>query len=39
MANLIQGFIDPDSDGSLEDDLAARRYRALVPDDEDDSDD
>ena len=33
------GYVDPESDGSLEDDLAARRYRALLPDDEYDSDD
>ena len=42
-ANLYlyyKGYIDPESDGSLEEDLAARRYRALLPDDDDyDSDD
>ncbi|KAK4636528.1 NPC intracellular sterol transporter 1-related protein 1 [Fulvia fulva] len=33
------GYIDPESDGGLEQDLASRRYRALLPDDEYDSDD
>lgn len=33
------GYIDPESDGGLEEDLAARRYRALLPDDDYDSDD
>ena len=34
------GYVDPESDGSLEEDLAARRYRALLPDDDEyDSDD
>jgi Niemann-Pick C1 protein len=32
-----EGYLDPESDGSLEEDLAARRYRALVPE-EDNSD-
>ncbi|KAH8684571.1 patched sphingolipid transporter-like protein [Tricladium varicosporioides] len=32
------GYIDPESEGGLEEDLASRRYRALLPD-EDDSDD
>lgn len=31
--------MDSESDGGLEQDLAARRYRALVPDDDYDSDD
>ena len=30
--------MDPESEGGLEEDLAARRYRALIPED-DDSDD
>ena len=30
--------MDPESDGGLEDDLAARRFRALLPEDEYDSD-
>ncbi|KAI9800912.1 MAG: hypothetical protein M1833_003049 [Piccolia ochrophora] len=34
-----EGYVDPESDGSLENDLASRRYRALLPDDEYDSDD
>ncbi|KAI4276572.1 MAG: hypothetical protein LQ337_002402 [Flavoplaca oasis] len=35
-----EGYIDPESEGSLEDDLNARRYRALLPDEDDvDSDD
>ncbi|KAL9127586.1 MAG: hypothetical protein Q9217_003566 [Psora testacea] len=33
-----EGYADPESDGSLEDDLAARRYRALLPPDDDDYD-
>ena len=32
------GYVDPESDGGLEEDLASRRYRALMPDDESDSD-
>jgi Niemann-Pick C1 protein len=32
-----EGYVDPESDGGLEEDLASRRYRALLPD-EDDSD-
>ena len=37
---LIQsiGFVDADTDGGLEQDLASRRYRALLPDDDYDSD-
>lgn len=38
-ADHIIGYLDPESDGSLEDDLAARRYRALLPEDDYDSDD
>jgi Niemann-Pick C1 protein len=38
-ANLCTGYVDPESDGSLEDDLAARRYRSLLPEDDYDSDD
>ncbi|KAF2772367.1 NCR1, Niemann-pick type C [Teratosphaeria nubilosa] len=33
-----RGYVDPESDGGLEQDLASRRYRALLPDEEDDSD-
>ncbi|KAI9826600.1 MAG: hypothetical protein M1832_006196 [Thelocarpon impressellum] len=33
------GYVDPGSDGGLEDDLASRRYRALLPDGEDDDED
>ena len=33
------GYIDPGSDGGLDDDPAARRYRGLLPDDDYDSDD
>ncbi|KAK4135014.1 multidrug efflux transporter AcrB transmembrane domain-containing protein [Trichocladium antarcticum] len=29
------GYLDPESEGGLEEDLASRRYRALVPDGED----
>ena len=32
------GYIDPESEGGLEEDLASRRYRALMPDDDSDSD-
>jgi Niemann-Pick C1 protein len=32
------GYVDPESDGGLEEDLAARRYRGLMPEDDDDSD-
>ena len=34
-----EGYVDPESDGSLEEDLNARRYRALLPQDDYDSDD
>ncbi|KAJ5053903.1 uncharacterized protein L3040_000193 [Drepanopeziza brunnea f. sp. 'multigermtubi'] len=34
-----EGYMDPESEGGLEEDLASRRYRALLPEDEDDSDD
>ena len=33
------GYIDPESEGGLEEDLASRRYRAMMPDDDSDSDD
>lgn len=33
------GYVDPESEGGLVEDLANRRYRALVPDDETDSED
>ncbi|PVH75505.1 patched sphingolipid transporter-like protein [Cadophora sp. DSE1049] len=33
------GYMDPESEGGLEEDLASRRYRALLPEEEDDSDD
>lgn len=33
-----EGYVDSDNEGSLEDDLANRRYRALVPDDDSDDD-
>ncbi|KAI9773734.1 MAG: hypothetical protein M1835_006114 [Candelina submexicana] len=32
------GYIDPGSDGGLEEDLASRRYRGMLADDDDDSD-
>ena len=41
MKNLLTrylGFVDGDTDGGLEQDLASRRYRALLPDDDYDSD-
>jgi len=28
------GYADPDADGGLEQDLASRRYRAMMPDEE-----
>lgn len=34
-----EGYMDAESDGGLEEDLASRRYRALLPEDEEDSDD
>jgi Niemann-Pick C1 protein len=33
------GYIDPESEGGLEEDLASRRYRSLLPDADYDSDD
>ncbi|KAK2740526.1 hypothetical protein FQN55_008869 [Onygenales sp. PD_40] len=33
------GYADPQTDGGLEEDLAARRYRSLLPDDDYDSED
>ncbi|KAK3384008.1 patched family-domain-containing protein [Lasiosphaeria ovina] len=34
-----EGYVDPESDGGLEEDLASRRYRALLPDGDSDSED
>ncbi|KAH7347179.1 niemann-pick C1 protein [Plectosphaerella cucumerina] len=34
-----EGYVDPESEGGLEEDLASRRYRALVPDDDTESED
>ncbi|KAL2256594.1 hypothetical protein VTK26DRAFT_1432 [Humicola hyalothermophila] len=34
-----EGYVDPESEGGLEEDLASRRYRALVPDGEEDDED
>ncbi|KAG7286033.1 hypothetical protein NEMBOFW57_008332 [Staphylotrichum longicolle] len=34
-----EGYVDPESEGGLEEDLASRRYRALVPEGESDSED
>ena len=34
-----EGYVDPESEGGLEDDLASRRYRALLPEEDTDSDD
>lgn len=31
--------MDPESDGGLEEDLAARRYRGLMPEEDDDDSD
>ncbi|KAL2021698.1 hypothetical protein VTK56DRAFT_6790 [Thermocarpiscus australiensis] len=33
-----EGYVDPESEGGLEEDLASRRYRALMPEGDDDSD-
>ncbi|RVX70487.1 hypothetical protein B0A52_05986 [Exophiala mesophila] len=33
-----EGYVDPESEGGLEEDLASRRYRSLLPDDDYDSD-
>jgi Niemann-Pick C1 protein len=33
-----EGYIDPESEGGVQEDLANRRYRALLPDDEDSDD-
>ncbi|CZS96662.1 hypothetical protein WAI453_010084 [Rhynchosporium graminicola] len=33
-----EGYLDPESEGGLEEDLASRRYRALLPEDEDSED-
>jgi Niemann-Pick C1 protein len=30
-----EGYVDPESEGGIEEDLASRRYRALLPDDTD----
>ena len=38
-ADQVSGYLDPESEGGLEDDLAARRYRALLPEDDYDSED
>jgi Niemann-Pick C1 protein len=34
-----EGYLDPESEGGLEEDLATRRYRALLPEEEDSDDD
>lgn len=34
-----EGYLDPESDGGLEEDLASRRYRASLPEDDDTDDD
>lgn len=36
---FLLGYVDPESEGGLEEDLASRRYRSLLPDDDYDSDD
>lgn len=38
-ANDYIGYMDPELDGGLEDDLNSRRYRAMLPEDDYDSDD
>jgi hypothetical protein len=37
--NFVLEYADPETDGGLEQDLASRRYRALLPEEEYDSDD
>ena len=37
--NFILEYADPETYGGLEQDLASRRYRALLPEEEYDSDD
>ncbi|KAL6714331.1 niemann-Pick type C-related protein 1 [Lecanora helva] len=34
-----EGYVDPEGDGSLEEDLARRRYRALLPEDDESDED
>ncbi|ROT36492.1 patched sphingolipid transporter [Sodiomyces alkalinus F11] len=34
-----EGYVDPESEGGIEEDLASRRYRALVPESDTDSED
>lgn len=34
-----EGYVDPESDGGLQEDLASRRYRVLLPDGDDSDDD
>ncbi|KAL3422081.1 patched sphingolipid transporter [Phlyctema vagabunda] len=34
-----EGYVDPESEGGLEEDLASRRYRAMMPNDGSDSED
>ena len=36
--HILVGYVDPESDGGLEEDLNSRRYRAMLPEDEYDSD-
>lgn len=38
-ADHVLEYADPETDGGLEQDLASRRYRALLPEEEYDSDD
>jgi Niemann-Pick C1 protein len=35
----VVGYVDPESEGGLEEDLATRRYRAFLPEYDYDSDD
>ena len=37
--DFVLEYADPETDGGLEQDLASRRYRALLPEEEYDSDD
>ena len=36
---LLTGYVEINADGGLEEDLAARRQRVLLPDEDTDSDD
>ena len=39
LLGVLLGYMDSESEGSLEEDLNSRRYRALLPEEDYDSDD